>query len=117
MENYTRFVVEGEISIEEIIDRVAAAIRYCREKKIPRLLVDLTRLKVSHAPLTHERYWAARRWAAEAGSTLVVAAVAQKELIDVERFGLLVAQNADMRAFISSDENEAVAWLLTQEAF
>jgi len=38
-------------------------------------------------------------------------------LLDPQRFGVLVARNAGLRAFISSNENEALEWLLGQEVY
>lgn len=114
-ESHARFVAEEETKFDEAVDRVPAVIRYCQEKKISRLLVDLTRLVVFRAPLSHERYRTVREWALEAGSSIALAVVAKKELIDPERFGLLVAENSDMRAFVSEDEAEAIAWLRAQE--
>ena len=115
--NHARFAPEGETSMEEIVSLVTQAIRFCREQKMPRLLVDLSRVTGFRRPPLQERYWAVREWAQEAGGAVVFALVAPEVMVDPQRFGLVVAANVGLRSFISSNENEALSWLLAQEVF
>ena len=71
LKDYARFAPEGETTMEEIASWVTQAIRFCREQKIPRLLVDLSRVTGFRRPPLQERYWAVREWAQEAGGVVV----------------------------------------------
>jgi hypothetical protein len=115
--DHARFAPEGEASVAELVALVSQAIRYCREQKISRLLADVRGLTGYGQPQVHERYWAVREWAREANGALVLCVLAQEGLLDPQRFGVLVARNAGLRAFISSNENEALEWLLGQEVY
>jgi hypothetical protein len=113
--DHARFAPEGETTIAELVSLVTGAIRFCREKKISRLLVNLSGLTGFRQPPLHERYWAASEWAQEAGGVVVVALAAPEVMVDPQRFGVVVAGNVGFRAFISSSEGEALSWLLAQE--
>jgi hypothetical protein len=115
--NHECFAPEGEVTPADVVALVSQAIQFCRQKKIPRLLADVSGLTGFLPPLTHERYWAVREWAGEAAGALVLAVVAREEMIDPQRFGVLVARNAGLRSFVSSSECEARSWLLAQDVF
>jgi hypothetical protein len=115
--DHARFAPEGEVSMAELVALVTEAIRFCREQKIPRLLVDLSRLTGFRPQQLQERYWAVREWAQEAAGAVVIAVVAPEVIVDPQRFGEVVAANVGLRAFISSDKTEALSWLLAQEVF
>jgi hypothetical protein len=113
--DHARFAPEGETTVEGIVSMVTQAIRFCRGQKIPRLLVDLSRLTGFRRPPLQERYWAVQEWAQEAAGVVVFALVAPEVMVDPQRFGVVVAANVGFRAFISSNEREALSWLLEQD--
>jgi hypothetical protein len=115
LEEYSHYSPVGTVSLEEGALLVTKAIRFCRDNKIPRLLVDITQLTGFHSPMLHERYWIVRGWAHEAKGRISIAMVARAEMIDPQRFGVVVAQNAGLNAFISDSEKESLAWLLVQK--
>jgi hypothetical protein len=45
-----------------------------------------------------------------------MAIVAREEIIDPQKFGVLVARNAGLNAEVSVSLSEALAWLLAQKA-
>ncbi len=115
MPEYAHYSPRGEVTLSEGVALVTHAIRYCRDKNILRLLVDTTLLAGFPPPLIYERYWFAQEWADAAKGRLVVSMLAREEMIDPQRFGVLVARNAGLKAFVSSSENEALEWLLAQD--
>lgn len=115
LETHSRYSPAGIVSLEEGVELVTSAIRYCRHQNIRRLLVDSTGLVGFPPPMIHERYWFAKEWAHAARGGVIVALVAREELLDPHRFGVLVAKNNGMTSFASSGEKEAVDWLLAQK--
>ena len=114
---YAHFAPQGKMSLREAIGLVTQAIVYCREHEVQRLLADVSGLTGFRPPFLYERYWAAHEWAHAAGGRLVIAMVAEEHMLDPQRFGVLVARNAGLRSFASSQAEEAREWLLTQEVF
>jgi hypothetical protein len=114
--NYAHYSPRGEVTLSEGVALVTNAIRFCREKEIARLLVDTTSLIGFPPPMIYERYWFSQEWAHEAKSKLVISMVARKEMIDPQKFGVLVARNAGLNVEVSPSLSEALAWLLAQKA-
>src|SRR5258708_12686503 len=65
-EGYGRFCPQGQMSLQEAAALVTRAIVFCRDNKIPKLLVDVTRLTGFPSPSVVDRYWFVREWPAEA---------------------------------------------------
>jgi hypothetical protein len=114
--NHAHYSPQGEVTLAEGIALITRAIRFCRHKKISRLLVDTTRLVGFPPPLIYERYWFAQEWAHEAKGLMVMSVVAREEMIDPQRFGVLAARNAGLESFVSSSASEALSWLLAQQS-
>ncbi len=111
-EGYGRFCPQGQMSLQEAVALVTRAIVFCRDNKIPKLLVDVTRLTGFPSPSVVDRYWFVREWAGEARGSVSAAMVARPEFIDPEKFGVMVAANAGWRCDVFASEQQALEWLL-----
>jgi hypothetical protein len=102
------------VSLVEAVELVTHAIGFCRDKKIPRLLVNVTGLTEFSTPNLVDRYLMVEEWAREAQGIVIVAMVAAPELIDPEKFGVKVAADHGMTGEVFTSEREALEWLLTE---
>ncbi len=56
----------GETTLVEAVDLIAAAITYCRDRDIPKLLIVATGLTGVSIPTLVDRFLMAEEWAGEA---------------------------------------------------
>jgi hypothetical protein len=101
----------GSVSFNEAVARVRAAIAVACSKQAEDLLVDTTALTGFPSPATFQRFLAAVAWAEEAVGRLRLAMVARAEMIDPQKFGVIVAANRGLVSNIFTTEAEARAWL------
>jgi hypothetical protein len=101
----------GTVSFDEAVALVRAAIATARSSEARELLVDTTALIGFPSPDTFQRFLAAVEWADEASGSLYLSMVARAEMIDPQKFGMLVASNRGLISNIFTTEAEAVAWL------
>ena len=111
-EAYCEVRLADTVSIVETVDLITQAIAFCREQKLPKLLVDVSRLTHLPSPTTVERFLMVEDWAREAKGVVAVAVVAPEGLIHPEKFGVKVAADLGMTANIFAAEREALKWLL-----
>ena len=111
---FARFFPRGHVSLQEAVARVSHAIAYSRDRKIRRLLVNVTELTGFDPPSLSARYWLIQEWARESGGVVAVAMVARAEYIDPEKFGVVVAAVAGLRGDVFVSESEALGWLLSE---
>lgn len=102
----------GHVSLLQAIDLIGAAIAFCREQQVPRLLVDTTKLTGFGTPTIFDRFELAERWARAADGSVKVVVVARPEIMDPNRFGVTVARNRGFWAQVFTSESEAQNWLL-----
>ncbi len=114
LEGYCQFHPRGTASLVEAVALVTRTIAFCRDQKIPRLLVDVTGLTELSVPTLVDRYLMAEEWAQEASGVVIVAMVAAPELIHPEKFGVKVAWDHGLRADIFTSERDALEWLLAE---
>jgi hypothetical protein len=114
LDGYCRFNPRGAVSLVEAVALVSRAIAFCRDKKIPKLLVNVTGLTEFSAPNLVDRYLMVEEWAREARGVVVVAMVAAPELIHPEKFGVRVAADHGLRGDVFTSESEALEWLLAE---
>jgi len=88
------------------------AVVFAREHGIPKLLVNAKGLTGFPSPSLPERYFIIRKFVAIAQGKVQLAFVIPLEIMDPERFGIVVARNAGMNAEVFTNEPEALAWLL-----
>jgi hypothetical protein len=102
----------GKVTLEQATDLCDQAIAYARDRGIPKLFINAKALIGFPSPSLPERYFLARKWAATGQGRVQVALVIRAEMIDPEKFGVIVARNAGMNADVFADEPEALDWLL-----
>jgi hypothetical protein len=101
----------GTLPLEEAVELLDQTIAHVRDRRIPKLLISARGLVGFRSPTLPERYFFVRRWAATARGLVQIALVVPAELIDPEKFGTTVAQNAGLDADVFTNEPEALAWL------
>jgi hypothetical protein len=101
----------GKVKLDEAVELVDQAIAYARDQRIPKLCVNAAGLTGFPSPSLPERYFLARKFAATAQGAVQMAIVIRPEMIDPERFGIIVARNAGMNADVFTNERDALAWL------
>lgn len=104
----------GETALQEATRLVTQAITFAREHQVQRLLVNLIGLTGYASPTLAERYFISREWATAARGRLRVAIVVPLEIIDPEKFGIVVARNVGMDADVFTTESEALPWLRSE---
>jgi len=102
----------GKTTLEAAVTLAEEAIQFAREQNLPKLLFNGAGLTGFPSPSLPERYFLSRRFATAAGGKVQMALVIQREMIDPEKFGILVARNAGMNADVFDNEPEALSWLL-----
>jgi FixJ family two-component response regulator len=101
----------GSVSFDQAVALVRAAIAAARRNQVRDLLVDTTALTGFPSPDTFERFLAAVEWADAARAGVRLAMVARAEMIDPQKFGVIVAANRGLVSNIFTTEVEARAWL------
>jgi hypothetical protein len=114
-DGYAIFRPLAEVTLEQAVDMTSAAIAFCRDHDIRRILVDITKLSGFGPPSTVQRFLMAERFAADAQSRVIGALVAKPDFIDPQRFGVTVARNRGLINNVFTCEAEAVKWLLAEE--
>ena len=101
----------AEVSLEEAIDLVDEAIRYCRDNDIGGLLVDARELTGFPSPSVTDRFWFASRWAETSNGKVVLAMVQRPEMIMPDKIGVTFATNRGLLVDVFTESSEAVRWL------
>ena len=102
----------ASLTMNAAADLIERAITIARERQLPKLLFNGSQLTGFPSPSLAERYFFARRFATAAEGKVQMGLVLPREMIDPEKFGILVARNAGMNADVFDNEPEALAWLL-----
>lgn len=106
----------GQMTLEEASVLCEQAIVFARDRRIPKLLINVKALVGFAPPTLPQRYFFARRWATAARCLVQLALVVHPEMMDPEKFSVTVAHNAGLNADAFSDEREAITWLQGQAA-
>ena len=101
----------GSMELSKLVEQITLAISHARVQGIRELLVNVHGLTGFHNPSLGERYFFIEKWASACGSRVRFALVVQGEMIDPEKFGVLVAANRGMECDVFATEDEAIAWL------
>lgn len=99
----------GTSTVDDFKRQADAASALCRERKSPRLLVDLTR--IDFLPTMMERYDLALH-AVKASAGLKVALHVRPTFLDPNKFGIVVAQNRGLQVNVFVDRQPCLEWLL-----
>ena len=112
--DYCTYQLRAKVSLVDAVERVANAIAYARAHGMPRLLVDVTELKLA-GPLTlADRFLMVEDWVRASNGEVIVAIVALPEYIHPEKFGVRLAADLGARGDVFTSEQEALQWLLSQ---
>jgi len=101
----------AQVSFEQAVDMVADAMRHARTLGLVDLVANTTRLTGFPSPSVFARYAMATKWAENTGSTLRVALVANAEVVDPQKIGVLMMQNRGGNGDVFTNEADALAWL------
>ena len=102
----------GQVSFPEVSKLISTALSVCRKNRIRKLLYNTKGLTGFGVPNTVQRYWFCVQLATNA-KEIIVAVVAQEQMIDPDRFGTTVARNRGAIADIFSSESDAQNWLFS----
>jgi DNA-binding response OmpR family regulator len=105
------FRPSGDVTFDQVVELVRAAIAAARRHHVRDLLVDTTGLTGFPSPDTFERFLAAVEWADEAKGGVRLAMVAAAEMIDPHKFGVIVARNRGLVSNVFTTEHDARAWI------
>lgn len=111
MEGYAVFRPTGDVSLQEAAQLITSAIAFAREQHITKLLVNIIDLTGFEPPNLAAKYFFFREWARVAQGQVWVAFAARSEMIDREKMGILVGENAGLHSDAFTSEKEALAWL------
>jgi hypothetical protein len=101
----------GRVSLSTAVQWMTSIITSCRERGIRKLMVDIYGLTGFESPPLHTRYFFMHEWAGAAAGAVCIAMVARPEMIDPEKFGVMVGRNAGLTCDVFATEPEAEAWL------
>ena len=103
--------IRGEYSLVDVVNAVTGAIAHCRDRGIPKLLVDGTGIVGVPIPSLVDRFLMAEEWALEAKSMVVVVLVVHAKYIHSQKFGVKVAADFGLVLDVYTSEREALQWL------
>jgi len=105
------FRPRASMSIDQAIWLVKSAIESAREQQIRKLLVVTSGLEGFDSPSIATRHMLAREWAGAAGGAVQIAVVAKPEMIDPQKFGVVVTAKFGASTNAFATEADAIAWL------
>jgi hypothetical protein len=106
---------QGRVSLVVGVEMITAAITHCRDRKISKLLVDVTELTGYPNPTLADRFWMVQDWAQAAQGELIVALVTLPEYIHPGKFGVKAARDAGLKSDVFTSAADAKAWLMANE--
>jgi hypothetical protein len=112
MEGYCCYRLSGHGPLAEAAGKVIEVIAFCREQGTRKLLIDTTGWTGHASPDTLERFNVAQAFAIAASSAVKLAMVVRPELMDPDKFEVMVATNRGMLGNVFDSEKDALAWLL-----
>jgi hypothetical protein len=113
IEGICQFRPRGECSLIEAVDLINRAIAYCRDQRVPKLLVNGTALVGVSVPSLVDRFLMVEEWAQKANGMVVVALVIHAKYIHPEKFGVKVAADVGLMSDVYTSETDALKWLLS----
>ena len=95
----------------EPITLVTSAIAHCRDRRVTKLLIDVTGLVGVAIPSLIDRFLMVEEWAQEGRGVVAAAMVARPEYIHPRKFGVRVAADFGMVAEVFTSGADALQWL------
>jgi hypothetical protein len=106
-----RYRLEGTRTFPQAVDDVDQCLREALESGDRRVLIDMREVVGFAKPDLVARISMIRRWADTAQGRLKMAIVCRAEIIDDERFGVVLAQSLGFDGNVFEYEEEACFWL------
>ncbi len=110
--DYSCYRLSGHGSLEDAASKIIEAIAFAQEQGISRLLIDAMKWTGHASPSTVERYNWATAFTEVAQGKVKIALLIRPELMDPNKFEVLVATNRGMTGNVFDSEKDAIAWLL-----
>ena len=101
----------GQVSLQQAVQLVTSAIAFAREHHVPKLLAVTSGLTGVERPSLIMLYFYTKKWAEASRGAVRVALVARPEMIDPQKFQVLVGANDGFISDVFASEDEALAWL------
>ena len=111
LEDHAVFRPTGGVSLTEAAQLITSTISFAREQKVRKLLLVITGLTGFPPPNLANRYFFFHEWARAAQGQVAVAFVARPEMIDPEKIGISIGENAGLTCEAFTTEEPALAWL------
>jgi len=102
--------------LPQAVDMIASAIARARSDGHRQMMIVTTGLSGFASPSVFERLELVRRWAEAAQGLVTLCVVARTELIDPERFGVVLATSFGLPAHVVESEAEGLQWLRALQA-
>jgi RimJ/RimL family protein N-acetyltransferase len=115
-EGYAAYRPVGKAAPPQAIDELIAALTWCRQAGIARLMCDARGWSAIDGMDTSERFQLGKRAADVARGHVKVAMVLTRTQVDPERFGETVARNRGLDVEIFFNEVEALTWVAGPDA-
>jgi hypothetical protein len=101
----------ADLTLEETVELIDEAVRYCRDNEIPGLLVDITDVTGFPSPSTSDRFWFITKWADTADGSVALSMAVVDEMIDPDKVGVTVGTNRGLRCDVFTNQTDARRWL------
>jgi len=115
LDGYAECRLVGQVHLEQMVQMATSAIILARERRVSKLLLVIRELTGYASPSISARYTFIKRWADAAQGVVCIAVVTRPERIDPNKFGVTVAFNSGLALDVFTDEEEALAWLLSSQ--
>lgn len=116
MDDIRTYRLEGTRSFPQAVDEVEQCLREALASGARRVLIDVRELVGFDKPDVVARIGMIRRWADAAQGRLKMAIVSRAEIIDDERFGVVLAQSLGFDGNVFEVEEDARLWLAQSPA-
>src|SRR5262249_45207156 len=103
--------VGGTMPFKEAVELVNDGIVFARRRGLRELIVDTRELDGFEPPDIESRIWMGQKWGFSAREAVTFAVIARPEMIDPEKFGVIVARNRGAVANVFVSEQVASSWL------
>ena len=113
MEGYCCYRLSGHGSLAEAASKIIEAITFSREQGLRNLLIDATNWTGHESPTTLERFIVAEKFTEAARAAVKLAMVVRPEMMDPDKFEVMVATNRGLVGNVFDSDKDALAWLLT----
>lgn len=111
MDEIRSYRLEGPRSFAQAVEDVDQCLREALASGIRRVLVDVRGLSGFAKPDVAARMSMVRRWAETAQGQLKVAVISRPEIIDEERFGVVMARSLAFDSDVFEREEDGRRWL------